>query len=70
MEDLIRYITILIGITYSLYKIKEIVFSKNYACTSCISSKSCQKKQCEITEVKLNEIQMNQIKEIKLLYKN
>jgi len=70
MEDIVRYSIIVIAIIYSLYKIKEIVFSKNYACTSCSNSKSCQKSECEVTELKLNDAQIKQIKEIKLSYKS
>ena len=70
MEDIVRYLIISIGIVYSIYKIKAIIWDKKYGCSTCNMKSTCGKKSCDMNNVKLSKEDMEKIKKIKLVYKN
>jgi len=69
MEDLVRYVILGLGVLYAANSIRQVIFKKNYGCSTCGSKDSCGKKDCDIDDITLSKVDKDEINKIKLAYK-
>jgi len=66
MEDLVRYFVLGLGAFYAINSIRQVIFKKNYACSSCSSKDGCGKKTCDTDDITLSKVDKDKINKIKL----